>query len=138
MLQSRAALFDLISARVRLARPAPGGARARMSPTPTRRATARATWSPPASTALLGRSGAARSRPCAPQPAHLAVAAGRGRRRSATGSTREVEVKPSGNGVDLPDQLRKMASTELDHQLTTSLYRRYVGMLRTAIGVPQA
>ena len=30
-----------------------------------------------------------------------------------------------------------MASTELDHQLTTSLYRRYVGMLRTALGVPQ-
>lgn len=50
----------------------------------------------------------------------------------------EVAVKPSGNGVDLPDQLRKMGSTELDHQLTTSLYRRYVGMLRTAIGVPQA
>jgi flagellar basal-body rod protein FlgB len=51
---------------------------------------------------------------------------------------RGVAVKPSGNGVDLPDQLRKMGSTELDHQLTTSLYRRYVGMLRTAIGVPQA
>ncbi len=50
----------------------------------------------------------------------------------------EVEVKPSGNGVDLPDQLRKMNSTELDHQLATGLYRRYVGMLRTAIGVPQA
>ncbi len=50
----------------------------------------------------------------------------------------EVAVKPSGNGVDLPDQLRQMTTTELDHQLTTSLYRRYVGMLRTAIGVPQA
>jgi flagellar basal-body rod protein FlgB len=50
----------------------------------------------------------------------------------------ELAVKPSGNGVDLPDQLRKMGQNELDHQLTTSLYRRYVGMLRTAIGVPQA
>ena len=57
---------------------------------------------------------------------------------TATGVDDEVAVKPSGNGVDLPDQLRKMATTELDHQLTTSLYRRYVGMLRTAIGVPQA
>ena len=64
--------------------------------------------------------------------------AGRGRRATATGSTRRSPSKPSGNGVDLPDQLRKMATTELDHQLTTSLYRRYVGMLRTAIGVPQA
>ena len=50
----------------------------------------------------------------------------------------DLAVKPSGNGVDLPDQLRKMTSTELDHQLATGLYRRYVGMLRTAIGVPQA
>ena len=51
---------------------------------------------------------------------------------------RDVAVKPSGNGVDLPDQVRKMATTELDHQLATGLYRRYVGMVRTAIGVPQA
>ena len=50
----------------------------------------------------------------------------------------EVAVKPSGNGVDLPDQLRRMTTTELDHQMATGLYRRYVGMLRTAIGVPQA
>ena len=53
------------------------------------------------------------------------------RRRS-----RSDEVTPSGNGVDLPEQMRKMAATELDHQLATSLYRRYVGMLRTALGVP--
>jgi flagellar basal-body rod protein FlgB len=50
----------------------------------------------------------------------------------------EVAVKSSGNGVELPEQLRKMTTTELDHQLATGLYRRYVGMLRTAIGVPQA
>ena len=48
------------------------------------------------------------------------------------------EATPSGNGVDLSGQMRKMALTELDHQLTTGLYRRYVGMVRTAIGVPQA
>jgi hypothetical protein len=30
-----------------------------------------------------------------------------------------------------------MASTELDYQLTTNLYRRHVGLLRTALGVPQ-
>ena len=47
------------------------------------------------------------------------------------------ETAPSGNAVVLPEQLQKMASTELDYQLTTNLYRRYVGMLRTALGVPQ-
>jgi flagellar basal body rod protein FlgB len=46
-------------------------------------------------------------------------------------------VTPSGNGVELPEQLQKMAQTELDHRVTTSLYRSYVGMLRTALGVPQ-
>jgi len=33
--------------------------------------------------------------------------------------------------------MRKMAATEQEHQLATGLYRRYVGMLRTAIGMPQ-
>ena len=47
------------------------------------------------------------------------------------------EVTPSGNGVELAEQLQKMAATEQDHQLATSLYRRYVGMVRTALGVPQ-
>ena len=50
----------------------------------------------------------------------------------------EYAATPSGNGVELSEQMRKMALTELDHQLTTGLYRRYVGMVRTAIGVPQA
>jgi flagellar basal-body rod protein FlgB len=48
------------------------------------------------------------------------------------------ELKPSGNSVVLAEQLQKMASTDLDYQLTTGLYRRYVGMLRTALGTPQA
>ena len=50
----------------------------------------------------------------------------------------EYAATPSGNGVELSEQMRKMALTELDHQLTTGLYRRYVGMVRTAIGVPQS
>ena len=48
------------------------------------------------------------------------------------------ETAPSGNAVVLPEQLQKMASNELDYQLTTHLYRRYVALLRTAIGAPQA
>jgi flagellar basal-body rod protein FlgB len=80
---------------------------------------------------------AARLQPVRTAVAHLAAAGPAGGAYPDRVDA-DVQVKPSGNGVDLPDQLRKMSSTELDHQLTTSLYRRYVGMLRTAIGVPQA
>ena len=84
-----------------------------------------------------GRAAEAQLQPVRTASNHLAPLA------PAVGSYRDrvdgdVAVKPSGNGVDLPDQLRKMTTTELDHQLATGLYRRYVGMLRTAIGVPQA
>ena len=84
-----------------------------------------------------GRAAGAQLQPVRTAANHLAPLA------PAVGSFRDrvdgdVAVKPSGNGVDLPDQLRKMTTTELDHQLATGLYRRYVGMLRTAIGVPQA
>ncbi|MFO1035771.1 MAG: flagellar basal body protein [Geminicoccaceae bacterium] len=48
------------------------------------------------------------------------------------------ETAPSGNAVELPEQMQKMADTELDYQLTTNLYRRYLGMMRTALGLPQS
>ena len=47
------------------------------------------------------------------------------------------ETAPSGNAVVIPEQLQKIAQTDLDFQLTTNLYRRYVGMVRTALGVAQ-
>ena len=70
-------------------------------------------------------------------PTHLAATHAARPSRSPTSATL-YEATPSGNGVELAEQMRKMAATELDHQLTTSLYRRYVGMVRTALGVPQA
>jgi flagellar basal-body rod protein FlgB len=56
----------------------------------------------------------------------------RGRR---TGSW---EVAPSGNAVVLEEQMEKLARTQLDHQLATSLYIRHVAMLRTALGTSAA
>jgi flagellar basal-body rod protein FlgB len=47
------------------------------------------------------------------------------------------EVKPAGNSVVLAEEMQKMATTDLDYQLATNLYRRYVGLLRTAIGAQQ-
>lgn len=48
------------------------------------------------------------------------------------------ETAPSGNAVVLEEQMQKVARTQLDHQLTTSLYARHLGMIRTALGAPAA
>lgn len=45
------------------------------------------------------------------------------------------ETAPSGNAVVIEEQVQKLAQTQLDHQLATSLYGKYVGMLRIALGV---
>lgn len=66
-------------------------------------------------------------------PLHLAPAA----QAAIDTQARKVdgfETAPDGNAVVLPEQLQKMSDTELDYGLTTSLYRRYVAMLRTAMG----
>jgi flagellar basal-body rod protein FlgB len=44
------------------------------------------------------------------------------------------EVAPDGNAVVLEEQMAKLAATALDYQLATNLYRKYVGMVRTALG----
>lgn len=48
------------------------------------------------------------------------------------------ETAPSGNAVVLEEQMQKLARTQLDHQLATSLYARHLGMLRAALGSPSA
>jgi flagellar basal-body rod protein FlgB len=87
---------------------------------------------------LLGRQGAAPGRVdlARTSPGHAAAPA-RDRGPFRTEEATAYETAPSGNAVVLPEQLQKMASTELDYQLTTNLYRRHVGLLRTALGVPQ-
>lgn len=47
------------------------------------------------------------------------------------------ETAPAGNAVVLPEQLAKMAHTQLDFELTTNLYRRYVALMKTALGSSQ-
>jgi flagellar basal-body rod protein FlgB len=47
------------------------------------------------------------------------------------------ETAPSGNAVVLDQQLESLAQTQLDYELTTNLYRRQLGLLKTALGVQQ-
>ncbi|WP_169568965.1 flagellar basal body rod protein FlgB [Sneathiella limimaris] len=44
------------------------------------------------------------------------------------------EVTPAGNAVVLEDQMMKLADTQMQYQMTTSLYKKQVGLLKTALG----
>lgn len=54
---------------------------------------------------------------------------------------REVDIevtdapnRPNGNAVVLETELMKVSKTAMDYQLTTNIYRKYIGMFKTAIG----
>ncbi|MEL6961112.1 MAG: flagellar basal body rod protein FlgB [Pseudomonadota bacterium] len=48
---------------------------------------------------------------------------------------REVfETAPDGNAVILEEQTAKAGQTALDHQLASNIYKKYVGMVKTALG----
>jgi flagellar basal-body rod protein FlgB len=44
------------------------------------------------------------------------------------------ETRPTGNAVNLDDEMLKVASNQMDYQAATSLYTRSLGLLKTAIG----
>lgn len=48
------------------------------------------------------------------------------------------ETAPSGNAVVIEEQAQKLAQTQIEHQLATSLYGKYVGLMRIALGVGAA
>jgi len=43
-----------------------------------------------------------------------------------------VEATPNGNAVDLEEQMAKLNEVSASSHLTTQLYRKYLGMIRTA------
>lgn len=44
------------------------------------------------------------------------------------------ETAPDGNAVILEEQTAKAGRTALDHQLATNIYKKYVGMIKIALG----
>ena len=44
------------------------------------------------------------------------------------------EAAPDGNSVIMEEQMIKVADTGMTYQLVTNLYRKHVGLMRTAIG----
>lgn len=46
----------------------------------------------------------------------------------------DTERTTSGNSVVLEDQMMKVSKTAMDFQLTTNLYRKHLGMIKTVLG----
>lgn len=47
---------------------------------------------------------------------------------------RRFETKPSGNSVELADEMAKLADIQLDYQTVTQLYTKSLSLLRMAAG----
>lgn len=44
------------------------------------------------------------------------------------------EVRPTGNAVNLEEEMMKIAGNQMDYQAATALYTRSLGLLKTAVG----
>lgn len=62
--------------------------------------------------------------------AHIAVSGG----GQFDGKQGGYETRPTGNAVNLDDEMMKVANNQMDYQAVTSLYTRSLGLLKTAIG----
>jgi len=72
-------------------------------------------------------------RPAVTQAGHLAGKSG----DPAAAKVKTItpwEVSPDGNGVVLEQQMTSLAETQSDYQMATEIYRKQIGMLKTAIG----
>jgi len=53
---------------------------------------------------------------------------------AATKRARSFETVPSGNSVELEQQMMQVSNTAVDYQAVTAMYRKFIGLFRTAIG----
>jgi flagellar basal-body rod protein FlgB len=65
-------------------------------------------------------------------PAHLTLTAARPGVEEK--HAQRFETRPSGNSVNLEDEMLKVAQNQSDYQLAASLYQKSMQMLKTAIG----
>src|SRR5919202_7028069 len=65
-------------------------------------------------------------------PNHLSLASSRSGEDQRF--ARRFEITPSGNAVNLEDEMLKVAQNQSDYQLAASLYQKSLQMLRTAVG----
>ena len=65
---------------------------------------------------------------------HLAGLSGNSGAQFRTTAKGGYEIRPSGNAVDLEEEMIKVAANQMDYQAATTLYSRSLGLLKTAIG----
>ncbi len=65
--------------------------------------------------------------------AHIAGSANSGS-QFQTSASATFNVRPSGNAVNLEDEMIKVASNQMDYQQATTLYARSLGLIKTAVG----
>lgn len=66
------------------------------------------------------------------EPSHIAPA---GESQSRFASTRHgYEIRPTGNAVNLEDEMIKVAANQMDFQQVATLYTRSLGLLKAAVG----
>jgi flagellar basal-body rod protein FlgB len=53
-------------------------------------------------------------------------------------SENNYEVRPTGNSVNLEQEMMKVAANQMDYQAVTALYVRSLSMLKTALGKGQS
>ncbi|MBV8651237.1 MAG: flagellar basal body rod protein FlgB [Alphaproteobacteria bacterium] len=46
---------------------------------------------------------------------------------------RKAQVSPSGNGVSLEEEMLKVSNTATDYQLTTTLYKQHIALVKMAL-----
>jgi flagellar basal-body rod protein FlgB len=63
--------------------------------------------------------------------AHLVAAGGS---PLEAGKAQRFETTPSGNGVNLEDEMMKVAQNAQDYQFVASLYQKSLGLMKIAIG----
>jgi flagellar basal-body rod protein FlgB len=63
---------------------------------------------------------------------HMTLAAARAGEEAMR--ARPFETTPSGNAVNLEEEMMKVAQNQSDYQLAASLYQKSLQMLRTAVG----
>ena len=51
-----------------------------------------------------------------------------------TKSEGNYEVRPTGNAVNLEQEMMKVAANQMDYQAVTALYVRSLGLIKTALG----
>jgi len=49
-------------------------------------------------------------------------------------NSRAFEVRPTGNAVNLEEEMMKVAANQMDFQTATALYTRSVNLIKTALG----